>query len=345
MVNFAPLISIIVPVYNVEQYLERCVDSLIGQTFHNIEIILVDDGSPDNSGVICDDYAVRDNRIKVIHQKNAGVTEARIAGFELSSGEYISFVDSDDYISSDYIEYLYGLINKFHVELACCHYYNVYGEKIVPECRESVGYFDRKGIETLLSKNFLYDYKQKRAAFFPGQCCKMMARKWVSASLYKSRGLKWGEDITMLIDVLYHISSFYVSSEQKYYYVQHQGQTTRSADINTWNNLVEHWRTIIRLDVNHYMTSQLAYRILRYIQVFMKNNLALAVSYVDFKRKVDLALENEVVRELFVNYPYKNLTLIDRLFVLFTKQKQYWFFYLAGKMAIPIKNCIKNNKV
>lgn len=345
MDNLEPLISIIVPVYNVEQYLIRCIDSLIYQTYQNIEIVLVDDGSPDNSGKICDDYADRESRIKVIHQKNAGVTEARIAGFEFSSGEYISFIDSDDYVSSDYIEHLYGFIKKFHVELACCQYYNVYGEKLVPECRKTVGYFDRKGIETLLSKNFLYDYKQKRAAFFPGQCCKMMARKWVSASLYKSRGLKWGEDITMLIDVLYQISSLYISSELKYYYVQHQGQTTRSADVSTWNNLVEHWRTILKLDVNHYMTSQLAYRILRYVQVFMKNNLVLAVPYVDFKNNVEAALDNEVVRDFFVGYPYKNLTLIDRIFVITMKHKQYWFFYLAGKLVVPIINSIKNNKI
>ncbi|MBQ3182949.1 MAG: glycosyltransferase [Clostridia bacterium] len=95
-----PLISIIVPVYNVEAYLTKCLDSILEQSYKNIEVILVDDGSIDNSGPICDEYAVRDQRIKVIHQKNAGLSGARNAGLEVIVGDYIMFVDSDDWISS-----------------------------------------------------------------------------------------------------------------------------------------------------------------------------------------------------------------------------------------------------
>lgn len=339
------LISIIIPVYNVEDYLPKCLDSIMSQTYTNIEVLLVDDGSPDKCGEICDDYALRDSRFKVIHQKNAGVTEARIAGFESSSGDYISFVDSDDYISSDYIEHLYGLIDKYHVELVCCQYYNVYGERCVSNVKGTIGYFDRTSIEKLLSDNFLYDYKLKRAAFFPGQCCKLMARKWVSASLYKSRGLKWGEDITMLIDVLYHISSFYVSPELKYYYVQHQGQTTRSADLKTWNNLVEHWRSILSLDTNGYMNNQLAYRILRYVQIYVKNSLELQTSYAEFKQNMLNALDNEVIEKYFIQYHYQNLTFVDRTFVFLTKQRQYGLFYFSGKIVFPILGYIKKRKV
>lgn len=96
-----PLISIIVPVYNVELYLSRCIDSIINQSYKNLEIILVDDGSADNCGTICDDYAKKDGRIKVIHKKNGGQAEARNKGIKLANGEYISFVDSDDYIPPD----------------------------------------------------------------------------------------------------------------------------------------------------------------------------------------------------------------------------------------------------
>lgn len=103
------LISVIVPVYNVEKYLSRCVDSIIGQTYSNLEIILVNDGSTDLSGAICDEYKKKDKRIVVIHQKNGGLSQARNSGMEIMSGKYVAFVDSDDYISEDYIEYLFRI--------------------------------------------------------------------------------------------------------------------------------------------------------------------------------------------------------------------------------------------
>jgi glycosyltransferase involved in cell wall biosynthesis len=99
-----PLISIIVPVYKVEKFLSKCVDSILNQTYRNIEIILIDDGSPDNSPAICDEYAEKDNRIKVIHQRNAGLAGARNAGLAICRGEYIAFVDSDDYIEPNMME-------------------------------------------------------------------------------------------------------------------------------------------------------------------------------------------------------------------------------------------------
>ena len=90
-------ISIIVPIYNVEKYIRKCIESIINQTYRNIEIILVDDGSPDNCGKICDEYAKKDSRVKVIHKKNGGLSDARNKGTEVATGEYIMYVDSDDY--------------------------------------------------------------------------------------------------------------------------------------------------------------------------------------------------------------------------------------------------------
>lgn len=100
------LISVIVPIYNVEKYFDRCVDSIINQTYKNLEIILVDDGSPDNCPQMCDDYAKIDNRIKVVHKENGGLSDARNAGMKVATGEYVSFIDSDDYISLDFYETL-----------------------------------------------------------------------------------------------------------------------------------------------------------------------------------------------------------------------------------------------
>lgn len=116
-----PLISVIIPVYKVEKFLPKCLDSIIGQTYKNLEIILIDDGSTDNSGKICDEYALKDTRIRVVHQKNQGLPLARNAGLKIAHGEYIAFVDSDDYIELDMYEYLWKLISKQNADVAMCN--------------------------------------------------------------------------------------------------------------------------------------------------------------------------------------------------------------------------------
>lgn len=113
-----PIITVVVPIYNVEKYLKECVDSILCQTYSNLEIILVDDGSPDKCGNICDEYKVMDSRVKVIHQKNKGLSGARNAAIDIASGEYITFVDSDDYIDPDMIEILYHQISLNNAEIS-----------------------------------------------------------------------------------------------------------------------------------------------------------------------------------------------------------------------------------
>ncbi len=113
-----PLISIIVPIYNVERYLKVCIDSIINQTYSNLEIILVDDGSPDKCPEICDEYAKNDNRVKVIHQKNGGLAAARNAGIDIAHGEFLTFIDSDDFVVCNYIELLYKGIVDFDADVS-----------------------------------------------------------------------------------------------------------------------------------------------------------------------------------------------------------------------------------
>ncbi len=125
------LISIIVPVYNVEQYISKCIDSIINQTYKNIEIILVDDGSSDRSGCICDEYKEKDNRIIVIHKENGGMSDARNVGLKVASGKYIGFVDSDDYIEYDMFEKLYNNIIQYNANISMCSFIHEFpsGEK------------------------------------------------------------------------------------------------------------------------------------------------------------------------------------------------------------------------
>ena len=132
-----PLISVIVPVYNVKQYLRRCVDSILKQTYENIEIVLIDDGSTDESGAICDRYAQKDVRVKVIHKENGGLSDARNKGMQEARGEYFAFVDSDDYIAKDYIAYLFELIVENKAQISLCGYLK-FIEKLPQKERKAV---------------------------------------------------------------------------------------------------------------------------------------------------------------------------------------------------------------
>ena len=116
------LVSVIVPVYNVEKYLNRCIDSIINQTYSQLEIILVDDGSTDESPAICDEYAKKDKRIKVIHKKNRGLSDARNCGLDNSAGNYICFIDSDDYVDTNMIEYMHKSLSKNNSDIVICDY-------------------------------------------------------------------------------------------------------------------------------------------------------------------------------------------------------------------------------
>ena len=146
------LVSIILPVYGVEKYLPECVDSLLAQTYRNLEIILVDDASPDRCGIICDDYAARDSRVKVIHKKNGGAASARNTGLDEARGEYICFVDSDDVVEADYVEVLLEALGEG--DMAMCGFYFLSRSGSRPEIMAS-GSYDRIGF----MKRFLEDWR------------------------------------------------------------------------------------------------------------------------------------------------------------------------------------------
>jgi glycosyltransferase involved in cell wall biosynthesis len=132
-----PKISIIIPVYKVEKYLPRCIDSLLNQSFQNLEIILVDDGSPDNSGKICDEYALKDARIKVIHKENGRAYDARNKGMDIATGDLIGFMDSDDFIHPKMYQSLYNLLLKHGADIAQCGFTKVQNGEINPPVKDN----------------------------------------------------------------------------------------------------------------------------------------------------------------------------------------------------------------
>ena len=124
-------VSVIIPIYNVEKYLEKCLNTIINQTYKNLEIILIDDGSTDKSSTICDEYCEKDKRIKVIHKNNEGVSSARNKGIELSKGKYIVFIDPDDYVTDEHVEVLYDCIISNNVDLVISNLIDINEDGII----------------------------------------------------------------------------------------------------------------------------------------------------------------------------------------------------------------------
>lgn len=164
------LISIVVPIYNVEQYLSRCIDSILNQTYKNIEVLLINDGATDNSGKICEQYAVKDKRIRVIHKENGGLSDARNVGIDNANGKYICFVDSDDYVKKEYVETLYKLCLDYGVSISQCsfeifHDYDSMSDdlgdtntksKLISGLEMLNNMYSQKGVENIVAWNKLF---------------------------------------------------------------------------------------------------------------------------------------------------------------------------------------------
>ena len=163
-------ISVIVPVYKVEAYLHQCLDSIVNQTYRNLEIILVDDGSPDSCGVICEEYAAKDDRIVVIHQENAGLSAARNTGLDIVSGDYIAFVDSDDWIEPDMFEYLLNNAAAENAAITVCGRIEEYSDRSVVQSWPRREILQRiRAMEILLDdglmRNYVWDKLWKQELF------------------------------------------------------------------------------------------------------------------------------------------------------------------------------------
>lgn len=213
------LISIIIPTYNVEKYLDRCVNSVINQTYSNIEIVLVDDGSTDNSGVICDKYMKCDQRVKVIHKKNEGVAEARNVGLDNSNGEYVTFVDSDDYVPSDYVEYLYEILSLNKATISCCNFEYIYensNQTIKSKNNKEiiVTYSNKEALEDLL-------YQRNIDTSPWGK----LYRKEVFKNIRFPIG-KIYEDFGTIYKVVSSAEKVVYSNQKKYYYLIRKDSTT-----------------------------------------------------------------------------------------------------------------------
>ena len=220
------LISVIIPVYKTEKYLARCVESVRAQSYTDLEILLVDDGSPDNAPALCDDFAKRDARIKVIHKTNGGLSSSRNAGLDMASGIYVSFVDSDDYIDPYMIERLHQVITKHHAEVAMLRYKEVSCNPPLPS--------PKKAVETV------YTGAGVATAFLQLKIDSVCTGLYLKTAIADQRFLigKTSEDIPFNFEIFGRINTFVHLPEQRYYYFHNPNSISNGPlDANMFNYL------------------------------------------------------------------------------------------------------------
>ena len=212
------MISIIVPVYNVEKYLRRCLDSLLEQTYSALQIILIDDGSTDASGDICDEYRLKDSRIEVLHKQNGGVAEARNDGLSLAKGKYIGFVDADDYVEKDMFMTLHEVLIKEAAELAVCGYYEEYTDRTLKRG-------EGLGVAVYDNTKIYEDYFKMGGRLGSGTWNKLFKASVLEGIRYKKYVV--GEDVEMLTRALLNVSKAVVTDYAGYHYIHREDSATQ----------------------------------------------------------------------------------------------------------------------
>lgn len=215
------MISVIVPIYNIAQYLQRCLDSILRQTYRELEIILVDDGSTDESGTICDTYAEKDERIKVVHKENGGVSSARNMGLDIATGEYIGFVDGDDLLDEKLFEVLMKNAERNQCDISCCQLATIDVDGTLKTTYNNKSQFFERDY---IIKNYFFDPFIKDTMY--SQCNKIFRRSLVEKLRYKQ--YKYGEDILFVFEVLERSNGMYYDNYVGYYYVHREDSAMTS---------------------------------------------------------------------------------------------------------------------
>lgn len=213
------MITIIIPVYNVEDYISACIQSVISQSYHDFELIIVNDGSTDSSGEICNQFAEKDTRIKVFHKNNEGVSSARNLGLRKAHGEYITFIDSDDYIGPDYLSNLYGSITFSDADIVIGGYVQVWGDYNEAFCFKDVTLPNFE-----FSQLFTLHNLHKRCSPW-GKLFK--AKVIRENNLWFDERIHLGEDCIFVLTYLSYIKSATLISASEYYYLQREGSLTK----------------------------------------------------------------------------------------------------------------------
>lgn len=319
-----PKISVIVPVYKVEPYLRKCLDSIINQTYRNLQIILVDDGSPDNCGVICDEYAAKDRRIQVIHQENGGVSAARNSGLALVTGDYIGWVDSDDWIEADMYEYLLENALKYQADIAVCSRFERYKNKCVRRGWEHLDVLNtEQALELLLKNNVMQNY-----------LCDKLWRRELFDNICFPVG-KTFEDIAIMHKLFIKAERVICLPEAKYNYLQRVGSIVDNISLE---NRVNHYlaaksrydeMAVDWAQFEYLLEAQCVASIVNVWTVYLKNPKTERKRLQGFFDEMAVFAGEHYKKSL----PHMNLGLAGRLVVRMTPYAKWWAFSLAGLVS------------
>lgn len=234
-----PKISVIVPVYKSEKYLTQCVESILGQTFSDLELLLVDDGSPDTSGVMCDRFVAMDSRTRVIHKSNGGVSSARNVGLDAATGDYITFVDSDDYIDACMYEKMMEKAQAYDCDIVMCDCLKEYGNRTEPYTHDiRTGFYS---LDQLRSEYYPHLLMMENAEYPPTiSNWLLLFRRELAEGIRYLTGVRYSEDLLFGAQLMYRARSFYYMKGQAYYhYRMNPTSATHQFVPDKWNDYLK----------------------------------------------------------------------------------------------------------
>lgn len=295
------LISIIVPIYKVEKYLNKCIESILNQTYSNLEIILIDDGSPDKSGDICDFYKNKDSRIKVIHKKNGGVSSARNIGLDISKGKYIMFVDGDDYIDKNMVMGLYRLIKEQSADIA------IGGVNDVDENNNQVNMSKKVTTFTINQLEAIRELLDEK--YFNSVCWGKLYEAWLWKDKRFNENIKIGEDLEILYDIFERVKKVVVNTEKcYYYYTVRQNSVTHQEYNEEWKKAIEICRNIKEKTEEKYPTI-FDSAVMRYLNINIKC-IKMIVKYTPDRNEIKKLKKN--IQPYFLRY-LKNKKMTNKM--------------------------------
>lgn len=328
------LFSVIIPVYNVEKYLRECVDSVLNQTYTNFEVILVDDGSTDGSPAICDEYAKTDERVKVIHKENGGLVSARKTGIALATGDYVLYVDSDDYIDVNLLEDADKILAETKAEIFCFGYYKVSSdktEKIAPWL--NAGFYDKEKLCKDIYPNLMRNVNGQRIE--SSSCTKIFKRSLLTPfQLNTNESIYIGEDESVSLPCLYFSKSIYITDRCYYYYRQNQSSMTKAKKGYPWTdipNRVEVYKKYFPL--NEYgFKEQLDRLIVHELFNVAKSHLRTDRPYKEVKKEILEQFGKEEYKDAIKNcYFRKNVK--ENLALFTVRHRKIWLIRLYAKLS------------
>lgn len=267
------MISVIVPIYNIEKYVGKCIDSIISQTYADIEVLLIDDGSTDSCGMICDNYALKDDRIRVIHKKNEGLVSAWKEGVRLAKGELICFIDGDDFVDKDYLQELYNAIDD--CDIVCSHFTRYWEDNKVLKVRTNLFPAGRYECDQKLYDCCVSNYGNRSKMISNNRCTKLCKADLVKrCSVYCTDDVSFGEDYQMTVCMLLNATSVKVIDCYKYYYRCNPTSIVNTYKKDLWEKTKHLFKTISKMPkldkINNY-EKQIRTEILLYFVGCLKN--------------------------------------------------------------------------